>query len=230
MNPAVMAKFVILPRRIIADAEARRIAGARVDRDLALEVQTAIVMLLEQTMAPRLGTLVRTHLDRHVVRPHVKGGDGSLLYHRDDTKTGQPLSAPLVSWKMSLIDIYLRHYRKVLAHGAEDRFLFPGDRADLPKSGGSIAVQTRKLIERRLGIGINFHLLRKIMGSWLLRETRNPDLVAALLGHKDGSAVIRLYAEWQSSWAVEALDARIEALLAGLPGGPSGSRGAGAGR
>ena len=110
--------------------------------------------------------------------------------------------------------MYRRHYRPLLVTCREDRFLFPGNLEGQPKSLGALAKQVCELIHGEVGVRINFHLLRKIIGSWLLQETRDPDLVAALLGHKDGSSVTRLYAEFQSAWAVEALDARVEQMLA----------------
>jgi hypothetical protein len=176
-------------------------------------VQTAIILLLEQTIVPRLGTLARTRLDRHLIRPRTRGGAGRVIYDPQDTKTGQPVQAELVSWKVRLIDIYVRWYRPVLASGPHDEWLFPGDSPARGKGRGAIAAQTRELVDDRLGVRINFHLLRKIFGSWLLMHTKDKDMVGALLGHADGSTVTRLYAELQAAWAAEALDQTLEKLL-----------------
>lgn len=213
MNPDMMQRLVLLPLDIVDECEIVRRRGGPVTRRLALAMQSAVICLLEQTLVPRLGTLARTHLDRHIIWPQRKGEPGYLTYGAVDTKTRKPLVGQLAPWKMAVIELYVAHYRSLLANGPKDRWMFPGDKPSRGKSRGALASQSRELLFDKLGVRINFHLWRKIMASWLLQETRDPNLVGGLLGHVDGSRVTLLYAEFQSAWSAAALDATVERLL-----------------
>ena len=213
MDPAMMQRLVLLPLDLADDCERRRRKGEPVSRSMALAMQAAVICVIEQTLVPRLGTLARTRLDRHIVWPTKNGEPGYLTYDAADTKTGKPLIGQLAPWKIGLIELYVTHYRPILANGPTDIWLFPGDSPARGKSRGALAALSRQVLLQHLGVHVNFHLWRKIVASWLLQETRDPLLVAGLLTHADGSRITRLYAEFQSSWSAAALDQTVERLL-----------------
>jgi len=210
-----MSTLVSFPVWVIEDAERVRKKTKSVRIDMAHDVQTAIMCIIEQTLPVRVGDLRKTLITGNIIWPTMKGGQAILHYHPGKNGGDKSLQAPLVAWKTQLLEIYIKHYLPVLRNDPANPYLFPGLKDGEPKSYSAVSRQCGRLIKVWTGHTVNMHLWRKLMGGYLLAQTKNMELVEDLLGHVRGSDATKVYTEMQSAWAVAELDVHVSRLMSG---------------
>ncbi|WP_022726758.1 site-specific integrase [Fodinicurvata sediminis] len=215
-DPARLRRLITWPRRRMMELEQEREHSGRVTQNMALEAQACAMGLLLMSLPVRRSTLKFTSIEENFRWPTIgKGGTATLSYSSQETKTNRPAAVVLSEWKVELLRTYMSEYRpRLLAQGNRNNpYLFPGQKPGQPKSYSKIAKTMTQAIRKQVGVHVNMHFFRHLMASLLLRQSRNLDLARALLGHSDGSAVIKLYAEMQQRWSAEDLD-RITTRMA----------------
>lgn len=220
------------PERRLAELEKQRMRGKPVTLSMALDAQAAVIGLLLMSLPVRRGTLALTRIDQHFRWPIKAGGLATLSYEPVETKTRTPIAALLPSWKVTLLRLYLAHYRPrlLLSGDTNNPYLFPGNVLGKPKSLGRLGKTLTRAVDRQVGVRINLHFFRHLTASLLLRKTRNLAQAQALLGHTDGSSVTKLYAEMESRWSAEELDRVTDELRGEWWSGKASSRGSVGGR
>jgi len=183
----------------------RRRTGA-VTPSMARRAEAAVGNLLLCSLPVRRGTLASTDWERNFRKPRRRGGNATLVYHPDQTKTKRPLQVVLDAWKWSLVALYYAHYRPLLPGAADSTFLFPGHTHGGYKTAGKLAEAVARFVKRRTGLVMNLHLYRHVLGAKLLEETNDIRLVEELLGHVPGSAATQRYVELKTKWAAARLD------------------------
>lgn len=212
-DPEAMARLVSLPAGIIEAAEERRRRKLLITVEMALDVEAAVMCLIEQTLPVRLSTLARTDITLNLDLPSRRGAPGLLSYRADQTKTRKAIQAELAPWKVELLRLHLRHYRPLLTTDNANPHLFPGARPGTHKTLGAVSRRCCAFVRDWLGCTINMHLWRKLMGGYLLLQTRNMELVETLLGHSRGSRATKVYVEMQTRWAAAELDTHVTRLI-----------------
>lgn len=212
----MMAVLLCIPRWEFEDLERERHRnGGVASRDMALRAESAIGVLLQETLCPRWGDFRHTRMDVNIIRPTKRGGTGTLHYRiRKTHKKGiSDAEAALAPWKMRLIEIYWNHYRpKLIESDPTNPYIFPGEAPGAAKSHGQLGRQVTQLVKDWTGHYVNPHLWRKLMGGYLLYVSQSMELVTGLLGHKPGSRATNVYVEMKSRWAAEELDAHAGRL------------------
>ncbi|WP_162175128.1 site-specific integrase [Fodinicurvata fenggangensis] len=208
-DPARLRRLITWPRRRMMVLEQERKHSGRVTQNMALDAQACVMGLLLMSLPVRRGTLTITRIEENFRWPTLrKGGTATLSYSSQETKTERPAAVVLSEWKVDLLRTYLRDYRPRLLsqNDRSNPFLFPGQKPGQPKSYSRIAKTMTQAVRKQVGVHVNMHFFRHLMASLLLRQSRNLDMARALLGHSDGSAVTKLYAEMQQRWSAEDLD------------------------
>ena len=183
----------------------RRRTGV-VTKAMARRAEAAIGNLLLCSLPVRRSTLASTDWERNFRKPARRGGNATLVYHPDQTKTKRPLQVVLDPWKWSLITLYYDRYRPLLAASKGSPFLFPGRTRRGQKTAGKLADAVARFVKRRAGLVMNLHLYRHVLGAKLLEETNDVRLVEELLGHVPGSNATQRYVELKTKWAAARLD------------------------
>lgn len=215
-DPARLRRLITWPRRRMMELEKERKRSGRVTQSMALDAQACVMGLLLMSLPVRRGTLTATRIEEHFRWPTIgKNGTATLSYSPHETKTNRPAAVVLSEWKVELLQTYLREYRpRLLAQNdGNNAYLFPGQKPGQPKSYSKIAKTMTQAVRKEVGVHVNMHFFRHLMSSLLLRQSRNLEMARALLGHSDGSAVTKLYAEMQQRWSAEDLD-RITSSMA----------------
>ena len=211
-----MAVLVSIPEWEFENLETeRRRNGGFATHDMALRAESAIAVLIEETLPVRWGDLRHTMIDANIIRSTRRNGPGTL--HYKIRKTGRhgvtDAQGTLAPWKMRLIDLYTKHYRPRLIEGdPSNPYLFPGAVPGEPKSHGQLGHQVTAMVRDWTGHYVNPHLWRKLMGGYLYHVTKDLKLVAALLGHTPDSQATRVYVEIQTAFAVAELDDHVARL------------------
>jgi len=186
--------------------ERERRRGGAVTPRMARRAEAAIGNLLLCSLPVRRGTLASTDWERNVRKSTRRGGNATLVYHPDQSKTKRPLQVVLDPWKWALIAVYHAHYRPLLPGADASTFLFPGNTRRGHKTAGKLAEAIARFVKRRAGLVMNLHLYRHVLGAKLLEETQDIRLVEELLGHVPGSAATQRYVELKTKWAAARLD------------------------
>lgn len=215
-DPTRLRRLITWPRRRMMELEQEHKHSGRVTQNMALEAQACAMGLLLMSLPVRRGTLTFTRIEENFRWPTIgKGGTATLSYSPQETKTERPAAVVLSEWKVDLIRTYMRDYRPRLLSQSDrnNPYLFPGQKPGRPKSYTKVANTMTQAVRKQVGVHVNMHFYRHLMASLLLRQSRNLDMARALLGHSDGSAVTKLYAEMQQRWSAEDLD-RITTRMA----------------
>jgi integrase len=200
--------LVQLPNRLLA--EARRAKHARQG---ALLTQTALAVEL-LLMAPiRIGNLAGLDIERHIVRG-PNGRQVCLVLESHEVKNREPLEYPLPADSVSLLDIYLRDHRPLLA-APGCTALFPGQ-GGRPKARNSLGVQISQTISRYTGLHVNPHLFRHIAAKFYLDSHPGAyEVVRRVLGHRSMDTTTAFYTGLETAAAVRHFDAAILRLRNG---------------
>lgn len=217
-SPENMGTLLALPWWIFENLEKLRGKGTKVTPAMALKAQSAVAILIEQTLPVRWGDLGRSAFDVNIILPKQRNAAGTLHYRVSKTqeKGVRDVQAALSPEKVRLLEIYRRHYRPVLTrHDPSNPYLFPGTECGAAKSYGQLSRQVKTLVHQATGYLVNGHLWRKLMGGYLLYQTQDMKLVRALLGHTPNSTATHVYVEFQTAWAAAELDKHVTRLVQG---------------
>ena len=217
-DPNKMGELLALPYWAFEDLETERRKSGAVTYAMALAAQSSIAVLIESTLPVRWGDLGKSAFETNVILPKARGGTGLLHYKISKTfDTGiKDVQAPLSAEKVRLLKLYQTHYLPVLAtHSPLNPHLFPGAEPGTAKSYGQLARQVKSFVKDATGHIINANLWRKLMGGYLLYQTRDMQLVRALLGHTERSNATSCYVEFQAAWAAMELDRHTACLITG---------------
>jgi Phage integrase family len=187
----------------------RRSAGC-VTKAMAIRAEAAIGNLILCTLPVRRRALATTDWRRNFRPPTRRGGNATLIYHPEQSKTKRPQQVILEGWKWRLIETYWKHYRPLLCGADKSTYLFPGNTPSGHKTSQKLADAITNLVRKRTGLVMNLHLWRHVMGAMLLEEHEDMRLVEELLGHVPGSRATRRYAELKTKWAAKRLDGITE--------------------
>ena len=218
-DPEQVTRIIELPLRVIAAVEAERKRNGTVTEAMALRAETAIILILILSMAPRRGTIARTRI-AHITWPRRKGANGSVYWPPLVVKNRKALRAELSPWKLRLLRLHLKHYRPTLGDQSNP-YLFPGRRLgnrDGFRSPQCVAENLQKLIWTELGLKIRTHLWRKIMAGFLMNETEDERAVRELLGQSPNSPSTHRYVQQlKSLWASRRVDRALTDLVGEFP-------------
>jgi hypothetical protein len=190
------------------ETERRSMGG--VTKAMAIRAEAAIGNLILCTLPVRRRALATTDWQRNFRPPTRRGGNATLIYHPEQSKTRRPQQVIVDAWKWHLIELYWKHYRPLLSSANKSNYLFPGNTASGHKDSQKLADAITKLVRKRTGLIMNLHLWRHIMGAKLLEEHEDLHLVEELLGHVPGSRATRRYVEMKTKWAAKRLDGITE--------------------
>jgi hypothetical protein len=190
--------------------EAERRSAGRVTKAMATRAEAAIGNLILCTLPVRRRALATTDWRRNFRPPTRRGGNATLIYHPEQSKTRRPQQVILEGWKWRLIETYWKHYRPLLCGAERSTYLFPGNTPSGHKTSQKLADAITNLVRKRTGLVMNLHLWRHVMGAKLLEEHEDMHLVEELLGHVPGSRATRRYAELKTKWAAKRLDGITE--------------------
>jgi hypothetical protein len=186
--------------------ETERRSMGRVTKAMATRAEAAIGNLILCTLPVRRRALASTDWQRNFRPPTRRGGNATLIYHPEQSKTRRPQQVIVDGWKWRLIELYWKHYRPLLSGSDRSAYLFPGTTASGHKTAQKLADAITNLVRKRTGLVMNLHLWRHVMGAKLLEEHEDMHLVEELLGHVPGSRATRRYAELKTKWAAKRLD------------------------
>jgi hypothetical protein len=186
--------------------ETERRSRGGVTKAMANRAEAAIGNLILCTLPVRRRALATTDWRRNFRPPTRRGGNATLIYHPDQSKTKRAQQVILEGWKWRLIETYWKHYRPLLCGADRSTYLFPGNTPSGYKTGPKLADAITNLVRKRTGLVMNLHLWRHVMGAKLLEEHEDMHLVEELLGHVPGSRATRRYAELKTKWAAKRLD------------------------
>ena len=173
----------------------------------ALDLQAAVAIEL-LIMAPiRMGNLNRLRCGVHLLR----GRDGGVMLALGghEVKNRMPFEARLPDDTARLLDLYETHYRPLLNDAGGD-WLFPGQRADSPKSSEGLRAQLQKCLRVRCGLAFHPHLFRHAAAKLILEN--NPaahGLVQRVLGHKNIATTLEHYTGLETQAAVAHYDTQV---------------------
>jgi hypothetical protein len=190
--------------------ETERRARGGVTKAMANRAEAAIGNLILCTLPVRRRALATTDWQRNFRPPTRRGGNATLIYHPEQSKTRRPQQVILEGWKWRLIETYWKHYRSLLCGAEGSTYLFPGNTPSGHKTSQKLADAITNLVRKRTGLVMNLHLWRHVMGAKLLEEHEDMHLVEELLGHVPGSRATRRYAELKTKWAAKRLDGITE--------------------
>ena len=190
-DPAKFSMLVALPDVLMRKLEqGRRLRGAPKPID-ARQALLAVAIDLLNTLPVRRGTLACLDLKRNFLNP--RGGSPSLFIYPDQEKRGQALEAALTKRSWKLLTLYRRHYRPLLPGADRSDYLFPALTPTGHLAPSAFAARITKLVRRRLGLHMNTHLWRHVMGTKLVERTDDFDHAQRLLGHAPGSTSTQSY-------------------------------------
>jgi integrase len=209
-----MARLISLPLWIYHDAEKDRKSGVAINVPHALEVESALPILILSSLPVRLSTLTHTALSQ--IHWPDKDRAGWIYWPKEYSKTNKPLRAVLAPWKMQILESHIEHYRPALAEPGNP-WLFPGRRLGYelePRAEQTIAENLKDVIWRKLGLEIRTHLWRKLMAGLLFDATRDDRVVRYLLGHSPNSSATNVYIDQlRERWASAKLEEVTDTLL-----------------
>jgi hypothetical protein len=204
-DPRVFAMLVALPDVVMKEREQARARRGGVTKREAAIATIAVAIDILNTLPIRRSTLAALDLKRNFAPPWRRGADGKLIIYGDQEKSEKRLEAPLSARSWRLISLYCRFHRPVLPGAENSTFLFPGLTETGHRWPTQLAKRIARYVKRRLGISINVHLWRHVMGSKLDAKSERADGPARLLGHLPGSKSTKRYVRVQASEAAKRL-------------------------
>jgi hypothetical protein len=212
-EPGKFAMLVALPDAIMQEVERMRRARGVATEAEAREARCAIAIEILNTLPLRRQTLSLLDLERNFLK--APRAPARLVIFPDQEKSGKILEVMLSKRTWRLIELYRRHYRPRLKYANQSTSLFPGLRGHL--NAETLGAAIIRVVKRRIGVTVNVHLWRHIMGSKLVEKTGRPKDGGRLLGHRPGSSASRRYIRLRSNEAAAKLgrvtnDVRTEGL------------------
>ena len=188
-----MNALLSLPTRTAASV----IRDGRLDRRSALKMEMATALECWLPAPVRLTNYVMLRIDEHIFWI----GDGSrkrvvIRIPGTETKNGKPVEHYLHDDAASLLELYLKLYRPLLADRASP-WLFPG-RKGTHKRAAVLARQMKAYVWEGAGIPFHPHLIRKIATKIILdNDPAAIEIARIILGHEDLRTTRGAYAQAQ---------------------------------
>jgi integrase len=175
----------------------------------------ALWIAIAQRVPARISNLVGIDVERHLVHAGTpKNPRCSLIFGSEEVKNGKLIEAPLPKSVVVLIAEYVKRYRHLLTN-MPTTALFP-DIDGRPKRPNTMSRMVQQLLRRRLGFTVNPHSFRHVAAMLYLSINKGDYAsVQLILGHKKLETTIKYYVDLKAEEAFKALDALLEAYLAG---------------
>ncbi len=212
-NPENIARLVNLPTKIFYNLESRRKKTGFVTCQMAYDARAATAILIELTLPLRRANLVDMRIGKELILPKSKRDSARIVIDGAAVKNDEDLTCSIPDQTLALIDTYLRWYRPVLIAGKKSDFpdeMRFGDgnhyllpvKGGAPIDGGKLRQKVVDIVRKETGLAVTIHFFRHIAASMIMKH--DPALAAAagaILGHKDGSRVTKVYARLSSEKA-----------------------------
>ena len=213
-EPRVFRRLFLLPEQIYAELE-------RVDDPTAQHAWRAAVGLL---LAIDLDTAFRRSnaiklSKKNFGRRDRRTGRLPVEIPPEDAKTDQPYMAELRPRTVGLLDRFVARWRPLLGN-ADSPYLFPlvglDDEREEQVALAGFAGRLCRLVEGRLGVTFNLHVLRGLLAT-LYAEANPSDILTAQvkLGHADPRTTRRSYIDVQQTDAIRRFDAVVDRVVRG---------------
>ncbi len=186
-----------------------------IDARLARDVMAALAHEILLRRAPRSDNLIRARLDWIA----WQGDRARIVIPASEIKMRGADDEPLTIWlneRLSgLLRKYLDHFRpQALVEGdAENPYLFPAQirRETNGEPFFSLLKRVTKLLHHQVGVPINPHLYRHLLGwIWLKDSLDHLPKVSRLLGHKSLQTTLDYYAELDESLVFDEWNDHLE--------------------
>jgi integrase len=210
-DATTVARFLDLPQ-----AEFARLRKIKHPTSREAGVAAAALWIaIAQRVPARISNLVGIDTVRHLVHAGTpKNLRCTLIFEAEEVKNGKVIEAPLPKSVLALIAEYIERYRHLLAD-VPTTALFP-DRDGRPKRANTMSRMVQQLLRRRLGFTVNPHSFRHVAAMLFLSINKGDYAsVQLILGHKKLETTIKYYTELKADEAFRALDALLEAYVAG---------------
>lgn len=188
-----------------------------IDRAVANRVATALWIRITQRAPLRISNLLKTDLEKNVLRSH-NGKDAAvaLYYTPYQVKNDKAIEVPLSRATVKLLDLYLKNYRPLLID-APCPWLFRAANGQ-PKRSTVMSDDVQRLMRKHIGFAINPHSFLHVAAKLYL--TAHPGRyvdVQRLLGHRKLETTVKYYTEIEAEEAFKHFDA----VLLGLEEAPA---------
>ena len=180
LDDRLLGALLHLTDRLLDEAAHPRTSKTKA-RTLA---QVAVAIEIELHAPVRLSNLVSLNLQQNIQLVTVKGETRWILrFDRAETKNRSLLTYELPAAAVKRIERAFKFYEPT------NDWLFPS-----PKGGHKLATtlgnQVKHVVEPRLGIPFNIHLLRGVVATLLVRENANGiELARAMLGNRSNRVI-----------------------------------------
>ncbi len=200
-DAANIHRLVNMPMSMI-----KRLDVARPRISEAVAVQSALAVALLLVAPVRVKNLASIDLERHI---HRIGETACLVFPEEEVKNAQPLEYPLRQSTLTLLNLYLRVYRPLLAKTASTKlFISLNGR---PKTPAQLGAQIPKFIEEELGLRMHVHLFRHLAGFIYLRNHPGEyETVRQLLGHASIRTTVEFYTGLEHAESFRRYDAILD--------------------
>lgn len=198
LTEGVWNRVVSLPDQLMAQARSRR-DQAPIAAGLLAQIAVAVAIL---TVAPvRRSNLTNIRLDTNLIKPDGPGSNYWLVFPDYDVKNRVKLEFPLDEVLTALIDEYVHDFRPAMLRGANEDWLFPGQRGGA-KQSVSFGTQIVNTIQKATGLRVTVHQFRHAAGALLLKKyPGNYELVRLVLGHRSIKTTMNSYVGLENTQA-----------------------------
>jgi hypothetical protein len=217
-DPDTFAKLIALPDILMDELEyVRRRDGGWATPRSARTARAAVAIEILNTLPVRRGTLLSLDFRRNIIRQ--RGMSPLLVFYPNQVKTRRAVEVRLSPRTWRLISIYCKHYRPILRGADQSTLLFPGQMTKSPEPT-HFAESVCTVVRKRLGVRMNMHLWRHLLGTKVAEMREQTEDAGKLLGHVPGSTSTanyvrvgtRIAAKWLSQITDEVRPRGMELL------------------
>jgi integrase len=200
LTDGVWSEVVSLPNVLMQQA---RLAKDHARIKAAVSAQLAVAIGIE-TFAPiRLRNLIRTELEKNLIKPGGLNTPYWLVFPHYDVKNRVDLNFKFDQPLTDLIDEYVHEFRPVLLRGSNSSWLFPGENGE-PKNGLLFSKQITDRIRKAIGLRMMVHQFRHAAAAvYLKHHPGDYETVRRLLGHRDIQTTSKFYCGLETIAATE---------------------------
>jgi integrase len=171
-------------------------------------VGLAVAIEILLTFPMRRSNLAGLRLDKHLQWLNPGKPVSHIFLSASEMKNRNGMQFPLIEETASLIEVYLRDFRPVLAEpGNPYLFPVPGLKG---RSAHELAISIKSIINEELGLTVNVHLMRHF-AAWL-HLNRHPgdyETVRQVLGHKSLRVTVACYTGLELDAAARLFDSTV---------------------
>ena len=200
-DEAMLARCLYLPDELFREA----LASVPIDARAATKAQLAVVVDILLATGMRSHNLIDLEVGQQVHVPQSRGQPIEIRLAADEVKNDQEALYELSGDAEQRLRVYLNRFHPVLApQGSPYIFVAAGGRR---KSQATLAQQLREITRRRVGIALNPHVFRHLLGTQLDEAyPESPELGRQLLNHKNIRTTRLYYSEGSSRRAQRLYD------------------------